>query len=333
MSWGNPGALFLLLIIPILIIFLFIFKNKRKKQMLKFCDESLYEFHNKNFNNFYFNLKTFLLILAFGFMVISLARPQWDREIRMIDTLGQDIVFLIDVSISMDAADIQPARLERAKTHISLFLDELRGDRVALVAFAGSAVLICPLTTDYTAVKLLLSHISSNTVTDFGTDIGAGLRRAAEVFDRETSAKTIILLTDGEDLEEEGINYARRLAEQGIVVYTIGIGTPDGSPIMVRNARGQYEYAKDDDGNVIITRLDVLGLHRIAELTNGQFFMITPAFSEIFEVLRQIQHNERTRYATRQFFRFREQYHYFLVLALILLCLEGFVNYKFKEIT
>jgi len=330
MSWGNPNALYLLFLIPLFVLLMFIFVNQRRKQLLKFCDEKLLDFHNKNFSNFYFNLKTFVLILAFGFLVIAMARPQWDREVRMVETLGQDIVFLIDVSKSMDAQDILPSRLERAKTHIGLFLDELRGDRVAIIAFAGSAVLICPLTTDYAAAKLLLSHLSSDTVTHFGTDIGDGLRRAAEVFDSEARAKTIILLTDGEDLEEDGVIIARELAQDGIVVYTIGIGTPEGSPIMIRNDRGQMVYATDDDGNVIITRLDVLTLHRISEVTSGQFFMITPAFSEIYEVLRQIHHNERTRYATRQFFRFREQYHYFLILALILIILEGIVSYRQK---
>ena len=299
--------------------------------MLKFCDENLLSFHNKDFTSFYFNLKTFLLVMVYVFFVIALARPQWDREVRIVDSWGQDLVFLIDVSKSMDAADIRPTRLERAKTHINLFLDELRGDRVAIVAFAGDALIVCPLTTDYSAIKMIVTQLNTETITDYGTDIGTALQKASDVFDMDASAKTVILLSDGEDLEEDGINIARQLAADGIVVYTIGIGTPEGSPIQLRNERGQTEYARDDSGNVIITRLDVLGLHRIAELTDGQFFMITPQYSEIYEVLRQIQNNERTLYTTRQYFRFKEQYHYFLILGLILLALEGFISYKFKE--
>ena len=328
MNIANPSAFYALLLLPLFVLFLFVFNRKRKKQLLRFCDESLLSFHNKDFSSFYFNLRTFLFILAYVFFVLALARPQWDREVRMVDSLGQDLVFLIDVSKSMDAQDIRPTRLERAKTHINLFLDELRGDRVAIVAFAGDAIIVCPLTTDYAALKLIVSSITTETITDYGTDIGAGLRKAAEVFDQDANAKTIILLSDGEDLEEDGFQVARQLFSDGVVVYTIGIGTPEGSPIQLTNQRGQIEYARDDQGNVIITRLDVLGLHRIAESTNGQFFMITPQYSEIYEVLRQIQHNERTMITTRQFFRFKEQYHYFLILGLILLILEGVVNYK-----
>jgi Ca-activated chloride channel family protein len=332
MTWGNPLILYLLLAIPLFFILMLLYKNQRRKQLLKFCDENLLNFHNKNFSNFYFNLKTFVLVMVFFFLVIALARPQWDREIRVVDTRGQDIVFLIDVSKSMDAQDIYPTRLERAKTHINLFLDELTGDRVAIVAFAGSAVVVCPLTTDYSALKLLVSSLSTETVTNYGTNIGAGLRKAADVFNTEASAKTVILLSDGEDLEEDGVNQAKLLLEYGVVVYTLGIGTPEGSPIMVKNASGQNEYAKDDQGNIIVTRVDVVGLHRIAELTNGQFFMVSPNYAEIYEILKQIQNNEKTKFSTRQFARYKEQYHYFLILALILLISEGLVMYRNKEL-
>ena len=330
MTLGNPIALYALLAIPIFIVFIFVFKQRRKKQLLKFCDESLMNFHNKDFSSFYFNLKTFLLILVYVFLVIALARPQWDREVREIDSLGQDIVFLIDVSKSMDAQDIRPTRLERAKTHINLFLDELRGDRVAIVPFAGDAIILCPLTTDYAALKLIISSLSTETITDYGTDIGIGLQKASEVFNQDASAKTIILLSDGEDLEEEGFQIARQLASQGIVIYAIGIGSEGGSEIRYTNERGQIEYARDDQGNVVITRLDVLGLIRIAEVTGGQFYNITSQYSEIYEVLRRIQHNERTMMTTRQFSRFKEQYHYFLILAMILLVMESFVSYRLR---
>ena len=328
MNWGNHLALYLLLAVPVFLVLLFFFKNQRKKQLLKFCDENLIGFHNSNFSNFYFNLKTFLLLITYIFLVIALARPQWDREVRVVDTMGQDIVFLIDVSKSMDAQDILPSRLERAKTHINLFLDELKGDRVAIVAFAGNAAVICPLTTDYSALKLIISNLSSDTITDYGTNIGMGLLRAAEVFGTESTARTIILLSDGEDLEEVGVEQARLLAGQGITIYTLGIGTPEGSPIITRNQRGQIEYARDVRGDVIVTKVDVVGLHRIAEETNGQFYMITPNNSEIYSILKQIQDNEKTKHSTQHYFRYKEQFHIFLILALFFFIIESFVNYR-----
>jgi len=328
MNWGTPFALYLLLIIPVFIILLLLHKRQRKKLLLKFCDHALYSYHDKNFSNFYFNLKTFILIIVFALIVIAVSRPQWDREIRIVDTMGQDLVFLIDVSKSMDAQDINPTRLERAKRHINIFLDELIGDRVAIVAFAGSATIVCPLTTDYAALKLIVSNLSTDTVTDFGTNIGAGLKKAGEVFHLESTAKTIILLSDGEDLEEYSIHQARLLAQQGIVVYTIGIGTIEGSPIIIKNQKGQDEYAKDDKGNVIITQVDVMGLHNIANITNGLFYMITPNYAEILDILKQIKSNEQTKSSTRQYFRFKEQFHYFVILALIFLFIEGSIVFK-----
>jgi len=331
MNWDNPKALYLLLLVPILIIFLFNSKKRRKQQLLRFTDENLLGFHNLNFSSFYFNLKNFLLIMALLFTIIAIARPQWDKEIRIIDTQGQDIVFLIDVSKSMDAQDITPSRLEKAKMHISLFLDELKGDRVALVAFAGNAQIICPLTTDYSAIKLLINGLSSETITNYGTDIGAGLAKAAEVFDKEASAKTLILLSDGEDLEEQGIQQARELAQQAVTIYTLGIGNPEGSPIMVKNNAGYNEYAKDNKGNVIFTKVDIQGLHSIAEITEGQFYMVSPNYSEIFDILKQISDNEKSKYSTKQYFRYKEQYHLFLILCLIIIIIESLVNYRAKE--
>lgn len=331
MSWGNPNALYLLFLIPILLIFLLFFKKKRIKQLLKFCDEYLISFHDKSFSGFYYSLKSFIMIIVFALLIIALARPQWDREIRVVDKHGQDIVFLIDVSKSMDAQDINPTRLERAKTQINLFLDELKGDRVSIVAFAGNASVVCPLTTDYTAVKLIVSNLSTETITSYGTNIAAGLKKASEVFNQETNAKTVILLSDGEDLEEQGVSLSRQLASQGITVYTIGIGSVEGTPILIKNSYGQNEYAKDDKGNVIITKLDINGLHRIADITNGKFYLVSPDYSEIFEILKQIQDNERTKYSTKQFFRYKEQYHYFLILAILFLIIETFISYRIKE--
>ena len=333
MNWGNPSVLYFLLLIPILIVLLFIQKNTKKRQLRKFSDEKLLDFHSRNFSFFYYNFKSFLLIVSLFFLVIGLARPQWDAEVREISIYGQDIVFLIDVSKSMDAGDIRPSRLERAKTHINIFLDELRGDRVGIVAFAGDAVTICPLTTDYSALKLLISGLDTDTITDFGTNIGRGLEVAASLFNEEATSRTIIMLTDGEDHEGRGLQMATQLAQEGVVIYAIGIGTPGGYPVRFRNQRGQMEMLRDNQGNPVLTHMDAMGLYRIADVTGGLFYEVTPQFSEIDAILRQISDNEKTKYATRQYFRYKEQYHYFLIIALLLLCFEGFINYQQRRRT
>lgn len=331
MNWANPKALYLLLMIPVLILFIFFIKKRRDSILSNFCDSSMFTFHSTGFSNFYYSIKVFLLIIVLSLTIIAFARPQWDREVRIVDQHGQDVVFVIDVSKSMDADDISPTRLERAKTHINLFLDELRGDRVAVVAFAGKSTVMCPLTTDYAAVKMIVSGLNSDTITSYGTNIASALLRASELFNRDSNAKTIILLSDGEDLEEEGIKIAREIAKDGIVVYNIGIGSPEGTPLIFKNALGQKEYAKDDKGNIVITRLDVQTLMTISSVTGGKFYMISPNYSEIYEVLKQIDSNEKSKYSSRQFFRYKERYHYFVLLALILFIFEGFVFFKNKE--
>jgi Ca-activated chloride channel family protein len=330
MNWGNPIALYALLIVPILVGLLFINKHARKRQLLKFADEKLLSFHQTSYSSFYFNLKTFLLISALSLVIIGIARPQWDPEVHDVVVFGQDIVFLLDVSKSMDADDIAPSRLERARVHIQLFLDRLAGDRVALVAFAGDAIVICPLTTDKGSFRLFLSGVNTSTITDLGTDIGRGLEVAAQLFDETATAKTIIMLTDGEDHEERGLYQAQLLAEKGVVVYTIGFGTQEGTVLFVSGPGGRQEIGRDDQGNPVVTRLDVPGLQEIAQVTRGRFFNITPWHDEIDQIINEIRENELTEHATRQVFRYREQFHFFLLFALLLLIIEGYINYRSK---
>jgi len=331
MNLGNPKALYLLILVPIFIFFLFINKRRRQSQLLRFCDENLLPFHNKNFSFFYYNLKSFLLILAFLFVVLALARPQWDREVREIDTRGQDLVFLIDVSKSMDVTDIAPSRLERAKMHISLFLDELQGDRVAIVAFAGSPSIICPLTTDYGALKMIISSLSTETITDYGTNVALGLMRASDVFDTSAAAKTVILLSDGEEHDDSALEQAKVLANDGVTVYTIGIGSTSGAPIVTKNRYGVDQYEYDNKGNPIFTFLNVKVLSDIAGITGGEFYMVSANNAEIFEILKQISNNEKSKYTTQQYFRYKEQYHIFLILALLIFIIESLINYRARE--
>ena len=239
------------------------------------------------------NIKIVLLILALVFVIIAAARPQWDKEERVAQQQGIDIVICIDVSKSMDAADIRPSRLERAKNHISLFVSELKGDRVGLVAFAGKSMVICPLTDDYAAFNMFLSTLSTETITAYGTNIGAALDRADKLFLKESQSKVIVLISDGEDLEAEGIKIASKIAKNDVNIFTIGVGSIDGSPIELLNSYGEIEFKKDDNGNIIITKMDVHSLTDIAKVSNGKFYPITPQNSEIYDILNQISAKKR----------------------------------------
>lgn len=255
-------------------------------------------------------------------LVVAAARPQWDKEVQIVKKEGIDIVVCLDVSKSMDAQDIKPSRLQRAKDHISLFIDELRGDRIALVAFAGRSYVQCPLTDDYGAARLFLSMMDTETVPDYGTDIGGALAKAISLFQDKDKYKVIIVASDGEDLEESALEMAAEIAKEGGRVYTLGIGSPEGSTIPVTDRNGNIEYAKDNEGNIVFTRLDVNTLAAIARETGGKFYPITPRQSEIYEILQNINAIEKKKFDSREFIRYKEQYRYFVLAALFLILVE-----------
>jgi len=317
MRWGNPYILLLLILIPAFLFFLGFSKIQRKKRFEKFADKRLFNFFFQEFSNFHWSLKSFLLILAFLFLTIAAARPQWDKEVQIVKKEGIDIVVCIDVSKSMDAIDIQPSRIERAKDQISLFIDQLKGDRIAIVAFAGRSFVQCPLTDDYNAAKLFLNLLDTETVPLYGTNIGAALEMALELFGEKEKHKVIIIASDGEDLEENSIEIAETIAKQGAIIYTLGIGSPEGSTIPLSDSKGNVEYAKDDAGNIIFTKLDINILTQLAKTAHGRFFPITPHQSEIFEIMQNINSIEKKKFDSREFIRYKEQYRYFVILSLI----------------
>ncbi len=327
MNWGQPFFLYALLLIPLFVSFIIIASKQRIKKFSRFASPTLYKFFNSKFSLFHWNMKIIMLIFTYFFLVIAIARPQWDKETQIIRKEGIDIVICIDVSKSMDAIDLKPSRLERAKSHISMFIDELKGDRVGIVAFAGKSMVLCPLTDDYTAVKMFISTISTETIAAYGTNIGSALERAQKLFPNETKNKTIILISDGEDLEDTGISIAKKIGKKNVNLFTIGIGSIDGSPIQVLNAYGESEYAKDDMGNIIISKMDVEKLSKMSEAANGKFYPITPQQTEIQDILQQITGNEKHLIATKKYSKYKEQYHFFVILALICLIIDILIIY------
>ncbi|KQC06357.1 MAG: hypothetical protein APR54_07260 [Candidatus Cloacimonas sp. SDB] len=317
MKWNNPYILLLLILVPIFLFFLSFARIQRKKKFERFANKKLYEFYFQEFSNFHWSLKNLLLILTFFFLILAAARPQWDKEVQIIKKEGIDIVVCIDVSKSMDAADIQPSRLERAKDQISLFIDQLQGDRLAIIAFAGTSFVQCPLTDDYGAARLFLSLLDTETVPSYGTNIGAALEMAMELFEVSDKHKVIVVASDGEDLEENSLDIAKKISQEGAVIYTLGIGSPEGSTILLQDNKGNQEYAKDDEGNIIFTKLDINTLTQIARITDGRFFPITPHQSEIFEIMQNINVIEKKKFDSREFIRYKEQYRYFTIFALI----------------
>jgi Ca-activated chloride channel family protein len=217
-------------------------------------------------------VKEILLLLALAGIGTALARPQWGEAAESSHLLGQDIIFLLDCSRSMLATDVSPSRLERAKLAILDFIQRQRHGRIGLVAFAGQAFLQCPLTFDYGAFQDSLKDIDARTIPIPGTDIGRALDEGFRALDKNERQKLLVLLTDGEDLETHGVRIAEGLAKQGVVVFTIGVGTPAGAEIQILTDQGKPELVRDSKGEVVRSRLDEPTLRAIAQATHGAYY-------------------------------------------------------------
>jgi Ca-activated chloride channel homolog len=221
-------------------------------------------------------IKDALLVLSIAGLGLGLARPQWGEQAETSHLFGQDILFLVDCSRSMLATDVTPSRLQRAKLAIQDFVQRQGHGRVGLVAFAGQAFLQCPLTFDYGAFLDTLALVDDKTIPILGTDIGRALDEGLHALDKGERQKLLVILTDGEDLEQGAVRTAEKLAKQGVVVFTLGVGTPAGAEIQIVNEQGKTEFVKDSKGEVVHSRLDEPTLRAIAQATKGAYYPLGP---------------------------------------------------------
>jgi Ca-activated chloride channel family protein len=270
--------------------------------------------------------KNALLVAAFGAMGLALARPQWGQTVEVSQSFGEDIMFLLDCSKSMLSTDVQPNRLNRAKYAILDFVQKHGRGRVGLVAFAGQAFLQCPLTFDYDAFREALLNCDERSIPVPGTDIGRALDEASLAMEKNERRKVLVLLTDGEDLQQTGIKTAQALAKKGIVVYTVGVGTVAGTPIHVMNDQGGSEVLRDMQGNVVISHLDAGTLTQIAQATHGAY----QPLGSLGEGLEQIRRNVEDSTDVQQASRVRklgvDRFHWVIGAVIFLLVAESLVG-------
>lgn len=261
-------------------------------------------------------------------MIIALARPQWGTTTREVATHGIDIIFALDTSRSMLADDIKPNRLERAKFIIAEFSEQMKGgDRVGLVAFAGRAFLQCPLTLDYDAFRQSLDAVDTTIISQQGTDIATALSEAENAFASTQNTKIVILLTDGEDLEESGVQKAKSLAKDKIKIYTVGIGSAQGSFIPILNDRGKESLLRDANNNVVQTKLDEATLHKIAENSDAMYIPFSSAEVSLMQVYNEnAQKNTALNRETDTQEVGIERFQLFLAIAFLFLLLEPMMN-------
>jgi len=270
--FAEPGWLWLAVLAPVCLALLNRYAAwARKRQLALLAAPELLPDLLRSHSPARRAFKHFLLVLAMAGMGIALARPQWGETSEVSTALGEDILFLLDCSKSMLAADVPPSRLTRAKYAILDFVQKHGRGRVGLVAFSGQAFLQCPLTFDYDAFREALLSVDEKTIPVPGTDIGRALDEGFRAMEKNDRHKVIVLLTDGEDLEKSGIAVAKTLADKGIVVHAIGVGTAAGSPIRIMNDRGGVDYVRESDGTVVFSHLDATTLGAIAEATHGTY--------------------------------------------------------------
>lgn len=316
---AHPLILYLLLVIPLLVL-LFVYARRRKKKALSaFGDLNLVMRLIPEYSGSREILKFIIWTIAWVLIVIGLADPQTGSKLEKIKRQGIDMIFALDVSNSMLAQDITPNRLERAKQAIIHLLGKLDNDRVGLVIFAGKSYIQMPLTTDYSATRLFLSNINPGMIPVQGTAIGDAIETSASAFGNNKQSKAIILITDGENHEDNAIEAAQAVAAKGIRVYTIGIGIPEGAPIPVYSGNTQIGYKKDAQGITVITRLDEPMLRDIAKAGKGIFVRANNSQSGVQEVFDQINKLEKAEYNEAFFSDYEDRFQFFILAALILI--------------
>ena len=265
-------------------------------------------------------LKFILYLTAFALLTLALARPQLGSKLREVESRGIEMMLVVDVSNSMLAEDFQPNRLERTKYAIDKLFDGLKQDRVGLVVFAGDAVVQLPITSDYRMARAFARRIDPSLVSVQGTAIGKALEQALLAFSGDTEqshGRVIILITDGENHDDDAIAVAERAAQMGVKIFTIGIGTPEGAPIQIGG-----EFIKDEAGEMVVSKLNEEMLARIADITGGAYVRSSKQSIGLDEIVKAINEMEQTELSTVRFEEFNEQYQYLLIAALVLLLAE-----------
>jgi Ca-activated chloride channel family protein len=274
-------------------------------------------------------LKFILLTIAFTLLVIGISGPQIGTKLEEVKRSGVDVIIALDVSNSMKAEDIRPNRLERAKQAISRLVDQLQGDRIGLIVFAGEAYVQLPITTDYGAAKLFLSTIDCDIVPSQGTAIGAAIDLAVSSFGSEDSNKhnrAIIVITDGENHEDDAVESAKKAGAEGITVHTIGMGSADGAPIPVFSNKARVGFMQDENGHTVITKLDQTALQQIAEAGRGKFIRATNSDDGLAIIMKEINAMQKNEYKSKMFTDYADQFQYFIGFALLLLAIEFMIS-------
>lgn len=326
--FGDPNLLLLLILVPVLGLFAYVSFRRKQRALETFGNVELIRRLCNGFSQRRRTLKSVLLLAGLAFLLLALARPQFGTRIETVTREGQDIFIALDVSLSMLAEDIRPNRLEKAKREIAAMIDRLDGDRIGLIAFAGEAFVACPLTLDYAAARMFLSAIDADLIPLPGTALAEAVRRAQASFvEGENRNKVLIIITDGEDHDGSLEDAVTEAAEEGVVIYPIGVGTPRGVPIPVKGESGQSpSFKRDQNGEVILTRLNEEPLRLMAARSGGSYHRSTSRGIELDAIYDSVSMMDKKELSARQVTIFDEKFQPFLALGLVLILVEALTS-------
>lgn len=331
--FANIEMLWILVCIPVFIGAYIWYTHRKRRQLVEFGDPTLVRELMPNASRVRPNVKFSILMVALVLLILAAARPQYGQREQTIKRQGIEAIIALDISNSMLAEDVAPSRLDRAKQMLSKMIDQMVDDKVGLVVFAGEAYTQLPITCDYVSAKMFLNSITPDLIKTQGTAIGAALNTAIQSFGSEDSgaSRAIVLITDGENHEDDATAVAARAKELGIKVIVVGIGKPEGSPIPMP---GTNNFRKDRQGNVVVSRLNEDMCRDIAKAGNGIYVRCDNTNTAMRTLQKEIDTLATTEIETKVYTDYNEQFQSFALVALFLLIIDFFIfNRKNKSLT
>jgi Ca-activated chloride channel family protein len=326
----EPIYFYLLAIIPAMIVVFLLVLWWKKRTQRNFSNPDLLERLAPNSSTFKSTLKLIMLLLGISFLVVSLVNPKMGSKLKTVKREGVDVVFALDVSKSMLAEDIAPNRLEKAKQIISKIIDKLGSDRVGIIIYAGNSYPLLPITTDHAAANMFLQNANPDMVSSQGTAINEALELAKTYYNNdEQTNRFLVIISDGEDHEEETKQVALNLANEGVKIYTVGVGnTEKGGPIPMRLNGSMIGYKKDNKGETVITRRMPSVLQGIADAANGKYIDGNVTENPVKQISDIITNAQKSEFETKQFSDYKDQFQWFLAIGILFLLLDVFLFEK-----
>lgn len=325
----HPNYLYALALLPVLLLFFLFYWYWRKRALDRLGESQLLAQLMPGVSRWKHQLKFSLLLLALAFLIVGWANPQWGNKREQVKRKSVDVIIALDISNSMFADDIPPNRLERAKKFAENLVEKLKGERIGLVLFAGGAFLQMPLTIDYGATAMFIRSASPDLAGSQGTAIGEAIQVAMRSFPPDDkSHRALVLITDGEDHDGQAEKAAAAAKEEGVIQFTVGVGTSEGSFIPMNLGGGRQDYKRDESGEPVRSRLNEDMLKKLAETGGGAYYPIGQG-DGIAEALRKrIDQMEKRELEVRAFSSYESYFQYFLLIGVLLMTVEFFISFR-----